>query len=43
MKTARLKTKYIDEIAPSLKDNLKYKSLMQVPKIKKISMCIYYS
>tara|TARA_B110000014_G_scaffold113538_1_gene77923 strand:- start:2366 stop:2917 length:552 start_codon:yes stop_codon:yes gene_type:complete len=38
MKTARLKTKYIDEIAPSLKDNFKYKSLMQVPKIKKISI-----
>jgi large subunit ribosomal protein L5 len=38
MKTARLKTKYIDEIAPSLKENLQYKSLMQVPKIKKISI-----
>ena len=38
MKAARLKTKYINEIAPSLKENLQYKSLMQVPKIKKISI-----
>jgi len=38
MNTARLRTKYIDEIAPSLKEKLQYKSLMQVPKIKKISI-----
>ena len=38
MATSRLKTKYNDEIIPSLMENLKFKSIMQVPKIKKISV-----
>ena len=38
MATSRLKTKYNDEIAPSLMERLKFKSIMQVPKIKKISV-----
>ena len=37
MATSRLKTKYNDEIIPSLMETLKFKSIMQVPKIKKIS------
>ncbi len=32
----RLKVKYKEEIAPKLKDQFQYKSVMQVPKIKKI-------
>ncbi len=38
MYNARLRKKYIDEIVPVLKKKLQYKSLMQVPKIKKISI-----
>jgi|TARA_B100000586_G_scaffold70248_1_gene49097 large subunit ribosomal protein L5 len=38
MNKVRLRKKYIDEIVPVLKEKLKYKSLMQVPKIKKISI-----
>ena len=38
MATSRLKKKYNDEIVPSLMENLKFKSIMQVPKIKKISV-----
>ena len=38
MNNVRLKKKYIDEIVPVLKEKLQYKSLMQVPKIKKISI-----
>ena len=38
MNKARLRKKYIDEIVPVLKEKLQYKSLMQVPKIKKISI-----
>ena len=38
MATSRLKTKYNDEIIPSLMETLKFKSIMQVPKIKKISV-----
>tara|TARA_B100000902_G_C26967917_1_gene743799 strand:- start:127 stop:663 length:537 start_codon:yes stop_codon:yes gene_type:complete len=33
-----LKKKYIDEIAPGLMEKLQYKSVMQVPKIKKIAI-----
>ena len=38
MATSRLKTKYNDEIIPSLMETLKFKSVMQVPKILKISV-----
>ncbi|MAD59036.1 MAG: 50S ribosomal protein L5 [Flammeovirgaceae bacterium] len=38
MATSRLKKKYNDEIVPLLMENLKFKSIMQVPKIKKISV-----
>ena len=38
MATSRLKNKYNDEIVPLLMENLKFKSIMQVPKIKKISV-----
>lgn len=33
---ARLKKKYLDEIAPKMKIDLKCKSIMQVPKLEKI-------
>jgi large subunit ribosomal protein L5 len=33
---ARLKEKYLKEIAPSIKDKFKYKSTMQIPKLEKI-------
>jgi len=38
MASARLKDKYVKEIMPSLKERLQYKSVMQVPKITKISI-----
>ena len=38
MNIARLRKIYFDKIVPVLKEKLQYKSLMQVPKIKKISM-----
>ena len=38
MEFPRLKKKYIDEIAPGLMEKLQYKSVMQVPKIKKIAI-----
>ena len=38
MAISRLKKMYIDEIVPNLMEKLKYKSIMQVPKIKKISI-----
>ena len=38
MNNVRLRKKYIDEIVPVLKEKLQYKSLMQVPKIQKISI-----
>tara|TARA_B100001765_G_scaffold9333_1_gene5410 strand:- start:291 stop:842 length:552 start_codon:yes stop_codon:yes gene_type:complete len=38
MNNARLRKIYIDKIVPVLKKKLQYKSLMQVPKIKKISI-----
>ena len=38
MNNARLRKIYIDKIVPVLKEKLQYKSLMQVPKIKKISI-----
>tara|TARA_B100000941_G_C28394198_1_gene494406 strand:+ start:390 stop:941 length:552 start_codon:yes stop_codon:yes gene_type:complete len=38
MATSRLKKIYIDEIIPTLMEKLQYKSIMQVPKIQKISI-----
>lgn len=38
MNNARLRNIYIDKIVPVLKEKLQYKSRMQVPKIKKISI-----
>jgi large subunit ribosomal protein L5 len=36
--TARLKTRYNDEIRPALKERFGYSSIMQVPKIEKITL-----
>lgn len=36
MATPRLKEKYMKEIVPALKEKFQYKSVMQVPRIKKI-------
>jgi large subunit ribosomal protein L5 len=38
MATPRLKEKYLKEIVPGLKQKFQYKSVMQVPKIEKISI-----
>ncbi|WKZ60083.1 MAG: 50S ribosomal protein L5 [Cyclobacteriaceae bacterium] len=38
MATPRLKEKYVKEIVPALKDKFQYSSVMQVPKIEKISI-----
>jgi large subunit ribosomal protein L5 len=38
MATPRLKEKYLKEIVPGLKNRFQYKSVMQVPKITKISI-----
>jgi len=38
MANPRLKDKYQGEIVPSLKEKFQYKSVMQVPKLKKISI-----
>jgi large subunit ribosomal protein L5 len=38
MATARLKDKYVKEIMPALKEKFQYKSVMQVPKVTKISI-----
>ena len=38
MATPRLKEKYLKEIVPALKGKFQYKSVMQVPKIQKISI-----
>ena len=38
MATSRLKKIYIDQIIPALMEKLQYKSIMQVPKIQKISI-----
>ena len=38
MANPRLKDKYISEIVPLLKEKFQYKSVMQVPKVKKISI-----
>ena len=38
MAISRLKKKYVEEIVPDLMERLQYKSVMQVPKIKKISI-----
>ena len=38
MTLSRLKKLYVEEIVPNLMDKLQYKSVMQVPKIKKIAI-----
>lgn len=38
MALSRLKKKYVEEIVPDFMERLQYKSVMQVPKIKKISI-----
>ena len=38
MAIPRLRSKYQDEVVPALKDKFQYKSVMQVPKIEKISI-----
>jgi large subunit ribosomal protein L5 len=38
MASPRLKEKYQNEIVPQLKDRFQYKSVMQVPKLKKIAI-----
>lgn len=38
MASPRLRTKYLEEIVPALKEKFQYKSIMQVPKIEKISI-----
>ena len=38
MSNPRLKDKYINEVVPALMEKFKYKSVMQVPKIQKISI-----
>ena len=38
MATSRLKKMYIEEIVPNLMEKLQFKSIMQVPKINKISI-----
>ena len=38
MANPRLKDKYLEEIVPALKEKFQYKSVMQVPKIEKISI-----
>ncbi len=38
MAIPRLKTKYQEEIIPALKEKFQYKSVMQVPKLEKISV-----
>lgn len=38
MATPRLKDKYLKEIVPALQDKFQYKSVMQVPKLTKISI-----
>ena len=38
MANPRLKDKYQQEIVPALKEKFEYKSVMQVPKIQKISI-----
>lgn len=38
MATPRLKEKYLNEIMPSLREKFQYKSVMQVPRITKISI-----
>ena len=36
--TPRLKEQYVNEIVPKLKEDFKYKSVMQVPKLQKIAI-----
>lgn len=34
--TPRLKTKYLEEVAPALKEQFKYENVMEIPKLEKI-------
>src|SRR3954452_9997260 len=36
--TARLKTRYLEEIRPALRERFSYSSIMQVPRIEKITV-----
>lgn len=38
MSSPRLKEKYLTEVVPALKEKFQYKSIMQVPKVEKISI-----
>src|SRR4051812_44260662 len=38
MATARLKTRYFEEIRPALKERFGYSSIMQAPRIEKITL-----
>jgi len=38
MSSPRLKEKYINEVVPALMEKFKYKSVMQVPRIEKVSI-----
>lgn len=38
MANPRLKTKYLEEVVPVLKEKFQYKSVMQVPKLEKINI-----
>jgi large subunit ribosomal protein L5 len=38
MPTARLKTRYLEEIRPALKERFGYSSIMQVPRIEKVTL-----
>jgi len=38
MRTPRLKEKYINEVGPALKEKFAYKSVMQIPKVLKVSI-----
>ena len=38
MANPRLKDKYLNEIVPALKEKFQYSSVMQVPKLEKISI-----
>ena len=42
MATSRLKKMYNEEIVPNLMEKLQFKSIMQVPKINKISIKFNY-
>src|SRR6476659_7241752 len=38
MATARLKTRYLEQIRPALKDKFGYSSIMQAPRIEKVTL-----